>query len=233
MNCLDCQDLLQRRLDGEAIAPTLELEQHVAECPDCRALHASAQILLDGLSALPAPASPHNFTQRLTGLVLEDRRLRLERNRRRWLVTAALAACLLVMALAGYFLLPVPRPTIAPPAMAHEIKQDEQPPRDVAAVALPLTKSADDARHAVTALSERWADKAREQTKQFLAAATPVDVPDIDHFPELAEPLDLEPAVQSLRLAGAGLAVGLEPVAQNARRALAYFFRELPVLQGK
>ena len=36
MNCPECQELLQRRLDGEILANSPELERHLSECLACR-----------------------------------------------------------------------------------------------------------------------------------------------------------------------------------------------------
>src|SRR5947209_5444398 len=98
MNCLECQDLLQRRLDGESNIFSPALEQHLAECSFCGGLHACAQVLLDGLQALSIPQCPPNLTRRLTELVLADRRQRLRRRRLRLMFGGPLAASVLGMA---------------------------------------------------------------------------------------------------------------------------------------
>jgi hypothetical protein len=45
---------------------------------------------------------------------------------------------------------------------------------------------------------------------------------------KLEQPFD--PAAQSLRQTGQGVSESLQTVAQSARRAVSYFFRELPPL---
>src|SRR5437016_948814 len=107
MTCSECRAWLQRRLDGDLVVCRSALE-HLADCPACHALHVAGERLLTGLGALRFPALPSDFSQRLTVRVLDDRRARRRRLRVQLGVTAALAASLLVMVLAGYFLLPFP-----------------------------------------------------------------------------------------------------------------------------
>jgi hypothetical protein len=215
MNCLECQDLLQRRLDGEAVIISPAMRRHLAACPSCRVLHASGQVLLGELRTVPAPALAGDFSQRMTVMVLRDRR---QRKRLRLVVTAALAASLLIMALAGYFV-SGPGPVAKVNIEKMRIDHPDQMPH--------LAQSVDDTRQAFASLSERWAEHAREQTKNFLAAAKPIDIPGVDFLQDMAEPL--EPAAQSLQQAGQGVAESLQPVTTSAGRALAYLLRDLPV----
>ena len=55
MNCLECQNLLQQRLDGDRIAESDALEQHLNQCAGCRDQHTASLRLLDGLKELPRP----------------------------------------------------------------------------------------------------------------------------------------------------------------------------------
>src|SRR5437762_1999196 len=123
MNCHESQDWLQRRLDGEALIPSPELKRHLAECRSCHALHASGRALLKGVKAMPAAMPPTDLARRLTALALEDRRVRRRRVRVRLLVTAALAASILIMALVGPFLPPLPRSATSKD-MARENNKD-------------------------------------------------------------------------------------------------------------
>src|SRR5262245_5989505 len=117
MNCLECQELLQRRLDGEPLQDRAELDRHLVACPECRERHAAAQVLADGLKLLPRAAPPEGLAQRLAARVLGDRAVRL---RRRVWGGVALAASLLLAAMAGYLWLvpgpPGPIARIPPPA---------------------------------------------------------------------------------------------------------------------
>jgi hypothetical protein len=214
MKCLEFQDLLQRRLDGEAVINSPAMRQHLAVCPSCRVLHASGQVLLGKLRTVPAPALAGDFSQRMTVMVLRDRR---HRKRLRLVATAALAASFLMMALAGYFV-SGPGPVAKVNNEKMRIDHPDQLPH--------LAQSVNDTRQAFASLSERWAEHVREQTKTFLAAARPVDIPGVDFLQDMAEPL--EPAAQSLQQAGQGVAEGLQPVTTSAGRALAYLLRDLP-----
>jgi hypothetical protein len=229
MNCRECQDWLQRRLDGEVLAPPSALEQHLAECSSCRILHASGRVLRKGLKVFPAPVPPMNLSQRLAALVLEDRRTRRRRVRLRLAITAALAASVLVMALGGHFLPPVPRSTTSGlKHIARESTKEASIPIEKADASPRIGKSVEEARQAFASLSERWAERAKEQTKVFLSAATPIDI-DMNKLSNVA--VSLEPAAQSLQKAGQGALESLEPVAMSARRALTYFLNELPVFE--
>jgi hypothetical protein len=172
-----------------------------------------------------------DFSQRMTALVVDDRRARRRRARLRLVVTTLLAASVLLMALAGYFLLPVlPKANSGPKPIAKENKKE---PPDTIKKAEPsprLANSLDDARQVVAALSERWADQAKEQTRILLSAAQPLGIPDIDKLPSAAVPL--EPAAQALQQAGQGALESLQPMAMSTRRALSYLFNELPILEG-
>src|SRR5260370_16197238 len=106
MNCLECHDWLRRRLDGESLPALPELDQHRAGCPAGRQQHRAALALLEGLRGLARPAANADLGQRIVARVLADRRARQEKWRRRVWTTAALAACLMLMALAGYLWFP-------------------------------------------------------------------------------------------------------------------------------
>jgi hypothetical protein len=228
MNCLECQNLLQQRLDGATTLLAPDLDSHLAQCSSCRQLHLSGNVLLKGLKALPAPMAPMDFTKRLAAAVMKDRQLRRGRRRVRLVITAALAACLLIMTFAGYALLPVHRDTdfhpeiVAKKDSQENVRKATTPPR--------LTQSVDEARQAFASLSERWAENAQKQTK-LLLAATPLPMSEIDVLPAGSAALELEPAAKSLQQAGQGVADTLQPVAQTARRAVAYFVRDLPVFE--
>src|SRR5262249_5006309 len=101
MNCPECHDFLQRRLDGDVAADHAALDHHLAECADCREQHQAAQRLAGGLRLLLPPAPPADLARRITLRVLADRADRL-RWRRRVIAAAALAACVALMTFAGY-----------------------------------------------------------------------------------------------------------------------------------
>jgi len=235
MNCLECQELLQRRLDGERVSASADLELHLASCQKCRLHQAGAGLLLDGLKALPRIEPPADFADQIVASILHDRvRRRLRMRRRVWL-TAGLAAAILVMAWAGNLWLPNHRPENAPQHIVEnkDTKETKTPAPDESPT--PLGQAVDEARDAVLALTERVAGETKEQAKLFIAAA-PTDVSGLTEKvrnmgdPPMQEPLD--PAAQSLRQAGQGVSQGFQTVAGNARRAVDFFYNELPVLDG-
>jgi hypothetical protein len=218
MQCPECQELLQRRLDGEDLGLTPNMAEHIAGCAGCRLLLAASDVFAHGFPA-SADAPPSDLAGRVLERVLADRVSRRRRSRLKWLVTTALAASIAVMVLAGRFLPVRHKPTV--PDIA---KKGITAPVEPAPVA--LGQSMDDARQAVAAMSGRWAARAKEQTKA-LFSSTLEDL----KLPALPEASPLQPAAQSLQQAGQSVAEGLQPMAQTARRALAYFAKEVPVLE--
>ena len=99
MNCRDCEELLQRQLDGESLPTSADLEQHLAECGNCRGLFAAAQRLRQGLRAVARPTAPALFTERATARVLAARR----RHRVRRLAVAGFALAASVLIAVWYF----------------------------------------------------------------------------------------------------------------------------------
>ena len=87
MNCLECQELLQRRLDGELPADSAALEQHLRVCPTCREQHQSAQVLLDGLRAAVPPMPPEYLAPRIVAAVVQDQKRQLHFRRCVWTAT--------------------------------------------------------------------------------------------------------------------------------------------------
>src|SRR5262249_3965595 len=88
MNCPECQDLLQYRLDGRAPHDPVPVEPHLAGCADCREWYSAAGRLEDGLRLLTPPAPPSGLTDRVVALALADRR----RRARRWAWAGSAAA---------------------------------------------------------------------------------------------------------------------------------------------
>src|SRR5437763_9348818 len=174
MNCLECQDILQRRLDGVPIASSAALDAHLAECPLCRQRHAAAARLLQALAAAPQPMPPSDLAGRIVAVVLRDRERRRLRLRRSLYVTMALAASILIMLVVSYFSRPAvdngkpqPGPIAAP-------KQD--------AVAPPVAQKKDigepgpqkkQAPATLAGVTERLADKTLDHAKVLWAAANP------------------------------------------------------------
>src|SRR5262249_44656577 len=220
MNCLQCQELLQHRLDRQPIEDSPTLEQHLADCPECRLWHGAAQRLEDGLRRLAPPCPPAGLTERIVARVLADRQVTVRSRPRLFAVTApaaALAASVLLLVLARSF-----RPT------PHAQPAPEQDPALVQPLSPPappsLTASVAEAGEALTALTRRTADETVGSTRLLwpvVTAPLPREEPG-----EMPPPLD--PTARSLREAGQGLSTGLEPVTDSARRALGLFLGEIP-----
>src|SRR5262245_56198560 len=103
MNCLECQEMLQERLDGHAPADSPDAEAHLAQCATCRDQHAAALRLLEGMKEMPKPTPPPGFAQALASTVINDRRQRRDKLRRRLFVTAALAASIILTLFVAYY----------------------------------------------------------------------------------------------------------------------------------
>jgi hypothetical protein len=230
MNCLECQDILQRRLDGGPTASDPALDQHLAQCAPCRERHAAARRLLDGLQAFPHPTLPAAFAARVVAAVLRDRARRRARVRRSLYVTAALAASILFMLLIAYLRPPghgdgktdpgpmadgVPKQIIVPPPVGDHKKVPEKKDERKA------TKA-----DTFAALTGRLADKTLDQAKALWTVANPVEGLPVGDLPNVKE---LEPAAEPLRQAKQDATESLSAVTHSARRAFDYFARELPM----
>lgn len=216
MNCLECRELLQKRLDGEVIsAPALE--RHLSECAACREQHAGAGRLLEALQQLPPVKAPANLAQSMVAQVIKDRLHRQQRVRRRVFATMALAASVLVMLLAAYYWYPRPGNDALPKTpMVQETPKKHAPPKQVEEPKVDEKKP--EPRNAMAALADRWAGTTRDHAKVLQAAAhlDGVEVP----------PVPMNPSV---REAGQEVTDGVTTVTRNARKAFDYFARELPM----
>src|SRR5260370_888704 len=101
MTCVECQERLQRMLDGRH-EEGASVAGQVADCPKCGEMQRAANRLREGLLHFDVPQLPHNFAARVVTRVLLDRQARRSR-RRRWFVVTALAASLLLAVSAGYY----------------------------------------------------------------------------------------------------------------------------------
>jgi hypothetical protein len=225
MNCLECQDNLQRWLDGETIADAA-LDQHLAQCPPCRARHIAARRLLEGLKATPQAAPPPDLAARVVARVLHLRERRRVKLRRSLYVTAALAASILVMLLFAYFREPAGgdgKPDVGP-LVKDAPKKDIVPPPIPPVVE---KKEKDQKPASFAALTGRLADKTLDQAKVLWTVANPAPAMPIGELPNVKE---LDPAAQPLRQARQEVGESVEAVSHSARRAFDYFARELPML---
>lgn len=224
MNCLDCRNELQRLLDGLEPARPGPLQEHLAACIACRESHRAARRLLEGLRGRSQPVPPADFAEKVVRRVLSEKQRFREKTRRRLYLTAALAASILVLVFAGEFWPPSktedPIPDPGPgPVAKKEIEPEVPMP--------PLGETVAEAGQAMNDLTERLASTAKDHAQRLLAAANPMEVAAVAKLPGPIEP-PLEPAVESLRQAGQGVADGLQPLTRSAQRAFAFLVREVP-----
>jgi hypothetical protein len=221
MNCLECRELLQKRMDGATICAQT-LEPHLSQCATCREQHAAALRLLAATQQLPHPQPAANFAQSIVAQVMQDRRQRQQKMRRRVFVTTALAASVLLMLMLAYYWLPPTgsnEPAPKPPITQQHPKKETPRPK--------LPDDAKDTkkqepRNAVTAWTNRLADTTRDHAKVVLVAA------DLDGVDKLPAVNDL-PMNSGMREAGQEVSDGVRTVTRNARKALDFFARELPM----
>jgi hypothetical protein len=88
----------------------------------------------------------------------------------------------------------------------------------------PLRGSVAEAGTAMAALTSRTASETVDQTRSLLPLLPTSTVEVLS-----AGPAPLEPPLEPLREASAGVSAGLAPVAESARRAVGLFFRDLPM----
>jgi hypothetical protein len=231
MNCDDCRERLQVRLDGAALAED-DLEAHLSGCPECRALDAAARRLVAGLLLTAAPAPPPDLAGRIAVCVINDQR-RLRRLRRGLVLAGAVgvAASLLL----GLLLVPTDSQRTSWVAQKWEsVLAFFNPPYVVTVVNLPdtdidvdpkppasLNDNAAEATSAVASLARRTADETLSDGQLLLPSLSLSLPPD-----DMLTPA-LDPPATSLREAGQGVATGLEPVATSARRAFDLFRRDI------
>lgn len=226
MTCSECHDLLQSQLDGVSDGARAVLDEHLAECPQCREWHAAVRVLEEGLRLLPRPAPPAELAEHLTGRLMAD-----FRSRRRWRMSAAagaaLAASMLLAVLASGWLKPNavdPWPvtpdanqSIAGKPSPIEGIREGQPPT------LPLAVA-----QAVEGITERITTEAVTPARELLPEALPM--PTLGSARLFDETLD--PAAAPLREARQGMSAGLEPMTTSARRAVELLLRDLPPMDA-
>jgi hypothetical protein len=237
MNCLESQEILQRRLDGEPFVAYPALDQHLAQCSPCRERHTAARRLLESLRAAPRPELPESFTDRVVDAVLRDRLRRRTRLRRSLYVTAALAASILVMLLFAYWNRPGPGERRLDPGPVVQDKNGSH--KEVP----PIPRAQDhkkgpggqdpQKKHtpaSLAALTGRLADRTLDQAKVLWTAANPVEGVPVGELPKVPEFDPQGPAAQPIRQAQQEVSESLQAVTRSARRAFDYFSREMPML---
>jgi hypothetical protein len=219
MNCHECQELVQERLDGRVIAESAELDAHLSQCATCREQHAAALRLLEGLKEMPKPTVPFGFAQSLADAVISDRRQRRSKMRRRVFVTMALAASVLfVLFMAFYW---IPRPQVGPPLVKDSPKKET--PKEI--IPEKLVQKPEEPRSPLTPLMDRWAGATRDHAKVVLVA-TNLDAVAVEKLPAVDNFGPIDPGV---REASQEVSDGVRTVTRNTRKAFDFFARELPM----
>jgi predicted anti-sigma-YlaC factor YlaD len=215
MNCLECQERLQERLDGLPTADQEAVDRHLAACVPCRERHAAAARLEEGLR-LTVPAAAPGLAARVAAAVLADRR-RLRTRRFMGAVVGAAAAVLLIVVAGDQLrrvLVPAPRPEPVAPVAVPEPGPDNLPAVAVGS----LRDSVAEAGSVVVTFGRRTADEAVGLLRDFVPPAPEVAMP----------PSPIDPPMRSLETAGQAISAGLEPVTSSARRAFGLLLRDMP-----
>lgn len=241
MNCTHSHNLLQQRLDGIPIAERASLDRHLADCSECRMLHAAASRLEDGLRLLSTPLPPEGLAATIAERVAVDRRRRLITVRLPAVLGAA-AAVLLAILISNRssdkqgesWVMAKARETwnfvFHPDDNLREKNTDRDELPEMEPERLPVTPSlrasVAEAGSAISSLTWRAADETVGQSRLLLPETIPV--------PPLttSEPLQpmIEPPAESLRQAGQGMTTALDPVTSSARRAVSLFLRDTSVV---
>lgn len=231
MNCIEAQDLLQRRLDGERLLDRATLDRHLATCAECRSLHAAAGTLETGLRLLPAVAPPVHLPALLVSSLLAERNSRQSR-RRRWLTATALAASLLLAfgiglavtgsesanrflerQFAGWF-----KPAATPQVpVATTPVTAETPPQGPS-----IRDGVAEAGTAVVSLTLRTTEETVEQTRLLTGTLPSATINLREVLPQPQE----QPPLAVWQETGQRVTTGFEPVTSSARRAFRMFVRE-------
>lgn len=221
MNCLECEELLQERLDSDQGVESEALDQHLRECPRCRELHAGATLLLEGLRDLPRPQPAPGLARNLTESIVRDRQHRRAKWRRRVTLTLALAASIMLVAVVAYSWLPRTSqngPGNPPIAKTPNVPLKPQPEN------IPVVPGKkEEPRNPLSPLVDRWVDTTREHARVVLVAAN------LDAIEKLPAVDNLAPIDPGVREASQEVTEGVRTVTRSARKAFDFFARELPM----
>lgn len=116
MNCKQYRDVIQELVDG-TLGPVrrAELQTHLDQCDDCRALVADLQKIRDAAVSLDRPAPPDHVWMQVAGRLRQEGRVRATAApRSRYIALLALAATLVIAVGASiYLLLPMRNQQVA------------------------------------------------------------------------------------------------------------------------
>jgi hypothetical protein len=224
MICHECQELLQRRLDGEAMDQAVVAE-HLEKCAACRTLFAAAQRLVDGLQ-LSTAAVPPRLAERV---VVRFARQRTARLRRRWAAVAIGVAASIVFAvllLRNGLNRPADVPYVEqkdqePPAKLVSVNQGEPP---ATAKEPALGETVQQGRAALERINrEIWA-KTREQADLWRDMTAPWETARLELAPKRTPRVDQ---------AQPGPTTGWQTVANATRRGFSFMLQGAPPQPAK
>jgi hypothetical protein len=229
MNCRDCQELLQRHLDGEGIGE--DPAQHLSECSECKAEHAAARRLEEGLRLISPPLVPAGFAGRTLSRVRAQRRARL---RWRWTVAGVAMAASVLVGLLVWDHATQPLDEVAvvdhgtnhPPKAPQEVPVAKTKPEPTPVAPEPtLQETVQHSRIAMDQLANRFMDKTREQADVWRDVLAPVEVARVDFV--VQQPAAVPKAGQPK----SGLTTGMQTVTGLTKRGIGFLLRETPPMQ--
>jgi hypothetical protein len=245
MNCPECHELLQQRLDGRSVADRTLLDQHLTECDDCRQRHAALLRLIEGLRLLPRPQASAGLASRIALQALAQGHADFRFRRRLW-TAAAIAASLLLMTLAAYqghrsgWFGPThdedsglaskekttnPKKDLSRPKKDTPVpkKDAATPKKDRVAVvqaAPPLDQTLKETGKLAFDWTRRAAGETMANAQRWLPPAPSLALASSSEDKSNKLSPMLEPLAKPFREVGERVSAGLEPVASSAPRAL-------------
>jgi hypothetical protein len=229
--CRATVDLIQRVLDGDAVADALDADSHLVACPTCRERVRAARVLLSVL-ATPAEsvAVPAEFTQRVMSDVWDTWHARRRQRVNKAFAVLALAASVL---LAVYAIFGGPKPLTPEERFALEesaklgapAPAPEPRPNPPAPEPRPIRVG-----DALANTGQAILDAPKPFAESVAVAPKLLDVLSGPFkMPAPADPMtaSLEPARKSLADLPDAARTGLEPVTGTAEKAFARFLRDM------
>ncbi|MCI0701784.1 MAG: hypothetical protein L0241_11930 [Planctomycetia bacterium] len=237
--CRATVELLQRVLDGDERAESLDADPHPAACLSCRERLRAARVLLSALSVPNEPVSvPVGFTDTILSAVKADQRYRA---RRRAFATVGGLAVAAALVIGVWFIAKGTSENPNPNPNTPQQKEVVGQPTPVEIAPDPRPKTPD------TAPDPRPI-RIGDELKSGLATLEPPKpltdsvalAPKLvsaltDPFTKPATPMgaDLEPARKSISALPTATSSGLEPVTDTAQKAFARFLRDVGSVQPK
>ncbi len=213
--CADFEAVTNAVLDRH-LPPTALDSPHLSECPSCRELAGSVQLLLSALAS-PPPVPPDGFAFRVVAAAVRDRK---RQARIRWGARVGGLAVAAGLLLAVYLGNRSAAPT--PVEIVENAKPQPIPSHPEVTPTPRPAKVADklaEAGSAFASITQKTADQALLPTRNLFPMPEPVELPSV--------PAIVPPQTDSLAQLPSTAKVGLEPVATSAKRAWNLFVRDV------